>query len=183
MLVVSTGHPRREIDEFAKPASASGESLQRTNQAPVVVNNSGLKVSVATAAFIFCLLLAGCSDEISGSVKTCEVVGKVLLDGSPLADAKVVFLPDQLERDSSFYSLAFGVTDDKGRFTLQRVGNGFKKVNQLAHGRYRVMITKLVDGREVLPERFHLSSELTYDLHTEESFVRPEFDLSTSGVR
>jgi hypothetical protein len=35
------GHPRREIAEFAKLASASGEALQRTNQTPVVVNNSG----------------------------------------------------------------------------------------------------------------------------------------------
>jgi integrase len=42
-FVVSTGHPRREIDEFAKLASASGECLQRKNQTPVVVNNSGLK--------------------------------------------------------------------------------------------------------------------------------------------
>jgi hypothetical protein len=40
-FVVSTGHPRREIDEFAKLASAFGESLQRANQTPVVVNNSG----------------------------------------------------------------------------------------------------------------------------------------------
>ena len=41
-FVVSTGHPRCEIDEFAKIASASKESFQRTNQTPVVVNNSGL---------------------------------------------------------------------------------------------------------------------------------------------
>jgi prepilin-type N-terminal cleavage/methylation domain-containing protein/prepilin-type processing-associated H-X9-DG protein len=40
--VVSTGHPRREIDQFAKPASASGESPQWGNQTPVVLNNSGL---------------------------------------------------------------------------------------------------------------------------------------------
>jgi hypothetical protein len=40
-LVVSTGHPRREIDEFAKLASASRESPKRANQTPVVVNNSG----------------------------------------------------------------------------------------------------------------------------------------------
>ena len=39
-FVVSTGHPRREIDQFAKPACASGESLQWGNQTPVVVNNS-----------------------------------------------------------------------------------------------------------------------------------------------
>jgi hypothetical protein len=40
-FVVSANHPRREIDKFAKPASASRESLQRPNQTPVVVNNSG----------------------------------------------------------------------------------------------------------------------------------------------
>jgi hypothetical protein len=40
-FVVSTGHPRREIDEIAKLAFASGESLQRAKQTPVVVNNSG----------------------------------------------------------------------------------------------------------------------------------------------
>jgi hypothetical protein len=39
--MVSTGHPRREIDEFAKLASASAEPLQRTIQTPIVVNNSG----------------------------------------------------------------------------------------------------------------------------------------------
>jgi hypothetical protein len=40
-FVVSTGHSRREFDELAKLASASKESLQRANQTPVVVNNSG----------------------------------------------------------------------------------------------------------------------------------------------
>jgi hypothetical protein len=39
--VVSTGHPRREIDEFEKLAYASRESLQWANQTPVVVDNSG----------------------------------------------------------------------------------------------------------------------------------------------
>ncbi len=42
-FVVSTSHPRRAIDEFTKLAFASGESLQRENQTPVVVNNSGSK--------------------------------------------------------------------------------------------------------------------------------------------
>jgi hypothetical protein len=42
-FVVLAGHPRREIDEFAKLASASGESLQRADLTPVVVNNSGSK--------------------------------------------------------------------------------------------------------------------------------------------
>ena len=41
-FVVSAGHPRRETDEFAKQPSASGESIQRANLTPVVVNNSGL---------------------------------------------------------------------------------------------------------------------------------------------
>ena len=40
-FVVLAGHQRREIDEFAKLASASGESLQRADLTPVVVNNSG----------------------------------------------------------------------------------------------------------------------------------------------
>jgi hypothetical protein len=40
-FVDSKGHLRRETDEFAKLASASAESLQRKNQTPVVVNNSG----------------------------------------------------------------------------------------------------------------------------------------------
>jgi hypothetical protein len=40
-VVISTGNPRREIDEFAKLASASGESIQGANRTPVVVNNSG----------------------------------------------------------------------------------------------------------------------------------------------
>ncbi len=48
-FVVSKGHPRREINEFAKLASASGESLQRANQTPVVVNNSGLRSNAAQA--------------------------------------------------------------------------------------------------------------------------------------
>jgi pyrroloquinoline quinone biosynthesis protein B len=52
-FVVSTGHPRREIDEFAKLASASAELLQWTNQTPVVVNNSGFKYF----RFAFCLLI------------------------------------------------------------------------------------------------------------------------------
>jgi hypothetical protein len=40
-FMVSAVHPRRETDEFAKLASASGELPQRANQTPVVVNNPG----------------------------------------------------------------------------------------------------------------------------------------------
>ena len=44
-LVVSTVHPRLEINEFVKLVSTSEELPQRANQTPVVVNNSGSKVS------------------------------------------------------------------------------------------------------------------------------------------
>jgi hypothetical protein len=41
-FLVSTVHPRREINELAKPVATSRESAQRANQTPVVVNHSGL---------------------------------------------------------------------------------------------------------------------------------------------
>lgn len=132
---------------------------------------------LASSILFFIALAAGCKNETKTASRTCEVVGKVLLDGEPLEDAKVVFLPQETGAGDPGYPLAFGISDNKGRFALKRVAIVADQLKQIPHGRYRVIVSKIVDGKERIPKRYNLQTELVYELETEEPFSRPEFDI------
>lgn len=131
------------------------------------------------ATLFVAALVLGCENEPQASIQTCEVVGKVLLDGKPLENAKVVFLPQETGSGTPSYPLAFGTTDKQGRFPLKRVAVVSDQLKQIPHGRYRVIVSNIIDGIERIPKRYNLQTELVYDLETEEPFSRPEFDLKT----
>lgn len=75
----------------------------------------------------------GCQ-QIAGS-GVVQVIGEVRMDRKPLADARVVFIPLEL-RDSrgSIKEIAFGSTDDAGRFQLRTT-----ETKGVVHGEYRVL--------------------------------------------
>lgn len=67
---------------------------------------------VSIAALIGLTMVVGCSSKTGDDVKLVTVVGKVTLDGKPLAGASVNFLP----KDSTKGTGGFAVTDADGRY-------------------------------------------------------------------
>ena len=71
--------------------------------------------------------LAGCG----GGSKTSPVSGVVLLDGKPVADATVQFVPQEKGRDAT------GQTDKSGEFAMTT----FKSRDGVVPGEYKVVIS------------------------------------------
>jgi hypothetical protein len=69
-----------------------------------------------------------------------EVSGIVLLDGQPLPQARVEFVPDLENFGSAMNSSA--TTDDKGRFTLTCANNGNPKPGAVV-GKHFVLVSEL----------------------------------------
>lgn len=119
------------------------------------------------AALLYCsscvlLGLLGCSGTRSD---LAPVTGIVTLDGEPLAQATLVFQPEAAGPAS------FGLTDESGRYTMM-YDEGVKGA---VVGRHAVKITTFQErdpdadpptpeSPEILPDRYHRSSELTAEV-------------------
>jgi uncharacterized protein (TIGR03067 family) len=77
--------------------------------------------------------------------KLAPVVGKVTLNGQPLAKATVEFVP--LDKGGQ---RAMGTTDENGDYKLTTGG----KKEGVVPGKYRVVISKKVGGKSILPARY-----------------------------
>lgn len=90
------------------------------------------------------LALAGCG---GGGSSGPAVEGVVTLDDKPLANAKLVFIPQGGNMGQS----GFGTTDAAGKFALASADGKLKGV---AAGEYKVVITKQVtpDGADYVPK-------------------------------
>jgi hypothetical protein len=113
---------------------------------------------------IICLVTIGCGGPKQDLPEVVPVSGTVTLDGKPLANATVTFIPVGTTRGGT----CLGVTDDSGRYEMS-AGNGRKGTPV---GEFRITCTKWVmpDGsdypkdsqvspletnaRELLPERY-----------------------------
>src|SRR5687768_8931885 len=78
-------------------------------------------------SLVMLVCLAGCG----GSSKTSPVSGVVLLDGKPVADATVQFVPQNKGRDAT------GQTDKSGEFAMTT----FKPRDGVLPGEYKVVIS------------------------------------------
>lgn len=125
------------------------------------------------------LLFVGCDPDWPSAHTTCEVRGQVKLDGKPVVDAKVVFVPQRIETNSKVSQIASGTTDDRGEFFLEVDS---RKPKQIVHDRYRVLISKIVDGNETLHQSYNSKSVLEYEINTQEAFERPLFELKPTGT-
>lgn len=124
-------------------------------------------------------LSVGCDPDWPSAHSTCEVRGQVTLDGEPLVDAKVVFVPQKVKANGEILKLASGVTDNRGEFSLEVNSDDS---NQIRHDRYRVIISKRVNQQESLHSSYNSRSVLTYKVDTQEAFDRPKFELVESGT-
>jgi len=110
---------------------------------------------------------------------TCGVKGVVTLDGQAIADVKVVFIPQRVGKKGDFNRIASGTSNDRGEFTLSIDA---KKSKQIRHGRYRVIASKIVEGKELFHKSYNAESVLMVEIDTQEAIQRPELELLTSGT-
>jgi hypothetical protein len=105
-------------------------------QLPLAAVHSGILI-VAFAAPL------GCSAKSPGPA----VEGVVTLDGQPLANANVQFIP----QGETLGQAGFGKTDDAGRFLIGPAGS---KQRGTAPGEYKIVISKYVkpDGSDYIPK-------------------------------
>ncbi|QDT79823.1 hypothetical protein Mal35_32910 [Gimesia maris] len=82
-----------------------------------------------------------------------QVKGKVTLDGAPLADANVTFMPEKVRASS-------GTTDSEGNYELTYIRDQMGA----AIGNHKVVISKLVDEKETIPPNYSDETELTAEV-------------------
>lgn len=117
------------------------------------------------------VLLAGCGQ--SGPTR-CEVVGKVTLDGQPVADGEVLFLP----ADGMGPSDACPIVN--GEFKGQ-VAPGSKKVQiSSTKDTGKVAPDGLPDYQNIIPKQYNTESTLTAEIK-EGDDTPLAFDLKSGG--
>jgi hypothetical protein len=84
-----------------------------------------------------------------------SVACRVTLDGAPLANATVRFVPESFLGPA--IKEAVGITNEDGFTLLSRDGGDLPGVHL---GFYRVEISRQADGREAIPERYNVRTTL-----------------------
>ncbi len=113
----------------------------------------------ATAVLVLVSLFSGCSQRSSDTPELAVVSGVVTLDGQPLPNVTVAFVPTQ-------GAGSYGVTDESGKYELNAAGG-----NQGAIvGTHTVTITTPTDGppgpgyKDPVPAKYNTKSTLTVDV-------------------
>jgi len=128
--------------------------------------------------FGFACLLLGCSETRKGD--KAEVFGMVTLDGTPVADAQIRFMP----KSNTDLGTAFSRTNTQGEFIIKPDANDN---NWLKPGTYKVLISKIapievkaMGAPEVnlLPSQYNLQDKtpLSAELKKGENKL-PSFEL------
>jgi hypothetical protein len=92
---------------------------------------------------------------------------RVTLDGKPLVGAEVVFEPEECL--GSGFKTCRGVTDQFGHAFVTGADPKYPGVYV---GAYRVRISKIVDGRETILDRYNTRSELGYEVADDLPFAQ-----------
>jgi hypothetical protein len=149
------------------------------------VNKEMCELRVSTkrirVALLLLLLTTGCRD----SLDLAPVSGEVTLDGQPLPNAEVTFVP--LVPGFEHYPESVGVTNNDGKYQLEVFGSG--KIGAMV-GKHRVEIrlgesdelTILDDAshydRDALPRRYNDESQLEFVVEPI-SMNRADFQLDS----
>ena len=128
---------------------------------------------ISVVLIVAIVLLIGCDSAQQTTKFSPSVTGQITLHGEPLMNAKIVFVPQKLtNRSREVIPMAYGITDDKGRFKLT-LSDGTARIQE---GDYRVIISKRIKDSDEL--QFRLS-----DLVDEfENLVPDEFAMFRNKV-
>ncbi|MEQ8852301.1 hypothetical protein [Gimesia sp.] len=110
------------------------------------------------------LLCTACGG--SDSPDLGNVTGTITMDGAPLADAYVTFMPDAVRASS-------GKTDSAGKYELVYI----RDEKGAALGDHKVVVSKLVNEKETIPPNYSDETELTAQVKSGENEIN--FDLSS----
>ena len=126
------------------------------------------------------LACCGCDTDWPTESSMCRVTGQITLDGEAVPGAKIVFIPQRIkEAGQNVSKIASGTSDDRGEFILKVDSREPKLIH---HDRYRVIVSKVVDGLELFHESYNVESVLEVDVDSQESIQRPKLELVTSGT-
>ena len=80
--------------------------------------------SLSCILSVFCLFIAGCGGALSDAPTLAKVVGTVTLDGEPLTNGAVQFIPDASQGTTG--RMALGAIQENGNFELMtsKAGDG-----------------------------------------------------------
>src|SRR5260370_16035766 len=132
-------------------------------------------------AVVLALLLAGCGGR---SFKTLPVSGRVTLDGKPLANATVAFVPEAPPGQKDRPPSSVGTTDQDGRYTLAL--NIDPETTRAVMGKHKVLITLGEQGasndaqptfHKQLPQRYNRRTELECEVPAR-ALAHANFDLT-----
>lgn len=125
-----------------------------------------MQLTRAVGSIVLCLgflvSLSGCGGSDAPALG--QVKGKVTLDGTPLADANVTFMPEKVRASS-------GTTDSEGNYELTYIRDEMGA----AIGNHKVVISKLVNEKETIPPNYSDETELTAEVKTGDNEIN--FDL------
>lgn len=135
------------------------------------------------------LFAAGCRPQQEKEV--APVSGTVKLDGKPLENVKVFFVPVSRGKDGKQGPIAFAVTDDKGHFTLAHQDDGIGAAigrNQVWLTTRRVERKKDSEGEfqtvetteELIPPKYNKLTELVVDV-PKDGMNNADFDLKSGS--
>ena len=147
-----------------------------------------------TAAPLVLVALAGCGDE-DERVRLVPVSGTITLNGKPMADATVTFLPDKANKDST---PGADTTGPDGNYKLR-----FKSRSGVAPGKYKVSVTpspaaatgpvpdalkddpvmaRLAAEPRAAPERKAAGTKTEFDAEVSPAGDVLDFDVKTKAV-
>lgn len=136
---------------------------------------TSMRITYCVAPIVVTCFLSGCGSEYA------TVTGKITLDGQPLPNATVSFMPEDDEGRPSF-----GRTGADGRYSLQETN----RVTGALPGKYTVRITTYVEGNpdeappvptvpERVPTKYNIETGLIEDVKPGENVL--DFPLDSQG--
>ena len=119
----------------------------------------------AIVCFGLVVFLTACGSGIE-KPELGQVKGKVTMDGAPLADASVTFLPEKVRASSA-------MTDSDGNYELIYI----RDEKGAAIGKHQVVVSKLKNEKETIPAEYNSESELTGEVKAGSNEIN--FDLKS----
>ena len=117
---------------------ASTNPVQTSFVDPATTQLMNITVRFSWTILLVLLVSTGCDPDFRKPNQIAAVEGEVTLDGDPVSDAHVVFIPLNVRQGKTEVPFAFGTTDAKGKFELA-MSNG--KTGAFV-GSYSVVISK-----------------------------------------